>query len=65
MTNEHRKHELWARIASDKYPALSVHELRDLRLQAAVDYSLANDSELGQLYEQFVIMRALTIRVEE
>lgn len=54
-------YELWQRLAKDKYPSLSAHEIRDLKLEAAVDYSYANESELGQLYEQYIIMRTLSV----
>ena len=52
--------ELWYRLAHDKYPSLSVHQVRDLKLEAAMDYTFANNSDLGQLYEQYVIMRTLS-----
>ena len=57
--------ELWFRIARDEYPTLSVHEIRDLRLEASIDYTFANESKLGQLYEQFVLMRTLSERPKE
>lgn len=52
--------ELWYRLAHDKFPTLSIHEIQNLKLRAAVDYSLANESKLGQLYESYVIMRTLS-----
>jgi len=57
--------ELWLRITEDEYPGLSAAARHSLKWQAATDYSLAHSSKLGQLYEQYVIMRTLSERPKE
>jgi len=56
-----KKLELWDRVVCVEYPSMSEADRIKLYWRAAVDYSLDYNSKNGQLFEQFVIMKTLSM----
>jgi len=52
--------KLWLSVAQARFPDLPEHELCELRFVASIDYLYDTKSDLCVLFEQYVMMRALT-----
>ena len=53
------KQEIWLTLAREEYPKLTEHQLINLRLQAASDSYMGSDDKLSELFEQYVMLKAL------
>lgn len=53
------QHEIWESLARPAYPKYTDYQLRELKLSAAMDWCLDEDSPGAKLYDQFVMLRNL------
>ena len=51
--------DIWESVAKLKYPTLNESQLFDLRLKAAVEWFVDEDTELCKIYDQFVMLKQL------
>ena len=56
--------KIWLSVAQARYPDLSEHHLCEMRFVASIDYVYDTKSDLCMLFEQYVMMRALTAPIE-
>ena len=53
------KLEIWLVLAREKYPHLNEDQIRGLSLKAASDWYSGIDSELTNLFDQYVMLKTL------
>ena len=51
--------DIWESVAKPKYPTLNSHQLLELRSEAAIDWLYDNETELCNLFDQYVMLREL------
>ncbi len=53
------KQDIWLTLAGAQYPSLNEDQLRALSLKAASEWYLGGDTELVQLFDQYVMLKNL------
>lgn len=53
------KIEIWEEVAQVKYPELLPHQLHVLSMHAASDWYAGADTELSELFDQYVMLKTL------
>lgn len=53
------KLEIWATLLREKQPTLTEHQIRVLSLKAASDWYNGADTELSNLFDQYVMLKTL------
>jgi len=53
------KQDIWLTLAGEKYPNLTEDQLKALSLKAASDWYLGGDTELVNLFDQYVMLKNL------
>jgi hypothetical protein len=53
------KKEIWLTLAGEKYPTLTENELAALSLEAASRWYMGEESELTNLFDQYVMLKNL------
>jgi hypothetical protein len=53
------KQEIWLTLAGEKFPKLTEDQLRALSLKAASEWYLGGDTELVDLFDQYVMLKTL------
>lgn len=51
--------EIWESIAKPVFPALTGHQLSELKRQAAMDWGFGIDNKQSRVYDQYVMMKNL------
>lgn len=51
--------DIWESLAKPKYPALNEQQLIELRSQAAIDWLTDDETELNNLFDQYVMLKQL------
>ena len=54
-----RKIDIWLMLAREKYPTLSDNELIDLCKIASVEWFDNRDTELSNIFDQYIMMKNL------
>ena len=50
---------IWVTLAQEKYPGLSISKLEALSMEAATAWYANDQSELANLFEQYVMLKQL------
>lgn len=53
------KLDIWVQLARGKYPMLSEDIIKSLSMTAASEWYLNTNSELAELYDQYVMLKTL------
>mgnify|MGYP003350735513 FL=1 len=53
------KENIWTELAREKYPTLTENQLRALSMHAASEWYNGSDSELANLFDQYVMIKNL------
>jgi len=53
------KEEIWLTLAREKYPTLTENQLQGLGLKAASEWYIGSESDLADLYNQYVMLKNL------
>jgi hypothetical protein len=53
------KQEIWLTLARERYPTLTEDQANALGLKAASEWYLGGDTELVQLFDQYVMLKNL------
>ena len=51
--------DIWESLAKPKYPTFNSRQLIELRSEAAIDWLYDNETELYNLFDQYVMLREL------
>lgn len=51
--------EIWESLARPAYPKYTDYQIRELKLAAAMDWLLDEDTEVAKLYDKFVMLKNL------
>jgi hypothetical protein len=51
--------EIWESLACPVYPTLTKHQLSALKMQAAVEWCLDEDTDDAKLYDKYVMLKNL------
>ena len=51
--------EIWESLARPAHPTYTDYQLRELKLAAAMDWLLDEDTEVAKLYDKFVMLKNL------
>ena len=53
------KEEIWSTLAREKYPTLTEDQIQGLGLKAASEWYIGGESDLADLYNQYVMLKNL------
>ena len=53
------KLDIWKELAREKCPTLNENQLRTLSMKAASEWYLGADTELANLFDQYVMLKTL------
>ena len=56
---EKTQQDIWESFIKPKYPTLNEHQLIELKRLAAIQWMYDEDTELGKIYDQYVMMKNL------
>jgi hypothetical protein len=51
--------DVWESLVKPKYPTLNEQQLIELRSQAAIDWLTDEETELSNLFDQYVMLKQL------